>query len=439
MSGPSVQTGEKSPTRPPFETRAISLLALLLLAVGCGPESSSGERPVSGASGSGDSGGSADGASGASGAGATAGSGQSGASGQAGQDTDGQGTAGQGASGQGASGSGATAGSAGASGSGQVVDFEDCASLSQTADNQVRPVDIIWAVDTTSSLQMAALAVQDNLNIFAQQITSAGIDVRVVMIAETGWSVPFGKVMICIDPPLGNGGCPDSDSNPPAFLKIEDKIENHNALSKFIDHFPDYKDNLRQNAVKYFAVVTDDASDWTAAGFTDALAELNAQNPGYFDVWKFFGVFCTQDCLLACGNGVDGHVYTELIQQTGGVYGDLCAQDFAPVFDALAQTVIGSTTIDCEWEIPPPPAGEIFDREKVNVQYTPGSGGAAQNLYRVSDRSACDPAKGGGWYYDDNDSPTRVLVCPGNCDTIQSDLSARIDVLFGCDTVWVLE
>jgi len=367
-----------------------------------------------------------------------------GAAGQAGQGAAGQGTAGQGSAGQGVAGggkggSGATAGSAGASGSGQTVDFEDCASLSQTADNQVRPVDIIWAVDTTSSMQMAAQAVQDNLNIFAQQITSAGIDVRVVMIAETGWSIPFGKVSICIDPPLGNGGCPDSDSNPPVFLKIEDKIENHNALTKFIDHFPDYRDNLRQNAAKYFAVVTDDASDGTAAGFTAALADLNAQNPGYFDIWKFFGVFCTADCLLACGNGVDGHVYTELIQQTGGVYGDLCAQDFAPVFDALAQTVINSSTIDCEWEIPPAPAGESFNREKVNVQYTPGAGGSPQNLYRVKDRSACDPAQGGGWFYDDNDSPGRVLVCPDNCQTIQSDLSARIDVLFGCDTVWALE
>ncbi len=313
----------------------------------------------------------------------------------------------------------------------------ECEAVSQKAENTIRPVDILWAVDTTGSMQTAAQGVQDNLNTFAQFIQSQGIDVRVVMIARTGASIPFGEVRICIDPPLGSGGCPASDNNPPGFLKIDNKINNGDALQQFIDWYPTYKAVLRPNASKYFAIVTDDEANTglTAAWFTQKLAELHAQD-GYFEIWKFFGIFCTQTlCLnpLLCRQDVAAQMYTDLVTQTGGHAGDLCdPAGYGPVFDALADTVVGAAALDCEWAIPDAPAGQSFEKGKVNVKYTPGNGGQ-KDIYYVPSKADCDPVNG-GWYYDNNDNPQKVMVCPSTCGEISADLDGQIDVLFGCET-----
>ena len=74
------------------------------------------------------------------------------------------------------------------------TDFEECAGISESAENQILPVDIIFLVDTSASMMEEALGVRNNLNVFSQQIIAAGIDVRIVMIGETGGF--FGNPMI---------------------------------------------------------------------------------------------------------------------------------------------------------------------------------------------------------------------------------------------------
>ncbi len=365
-------------------------------------------------------------------------------------------TAGTSAAG-GAAAAGGTFGFGGVGGGGNVggvADGGECESLSQTAMNQIRPVDIIWAVDTTSSMNLAADGVQNELNNFASFITNQGIDVRVVMIAKKGCSDALAwinpEIRICIAPPLGNGiqcvtpalgpgtACPNDDKLP-GFFHIDNKINNNDALKQFVDHYPTYKAHLRQNAVKYFAVISDDSTDATydPAWFTQQLVDMNVADPGYFDVWRFFSIACQSNCFLLCKNGASGSGYVPLATQTGGISADLCAgaAGFAQVFQQLAQSVTDKTTLDCEWAIPPPPPGEQFEKNKVNVDYFPGGAGPAQPILHVDTIADCDPGKGGGWYYDDDANPTKVRVCPSNCDTISSDLNGRIDVKFGCFTV----
>jgi hypothetical protein len=109
----------------------------------------------------------------------------------------------------------------------------------------------------------------------------------------------------------------------------------------------------------------------------------------------------------------------------------MCTTDFAPVFKALAQAVITGSKLSCDWAIPPPPAGQMFDPKLVNVIYTP-DGAAARDLFNVP--SAADCGTMGGWFYDDNAKPTKVLACPSTCTEIQADLKAKIAVAFGCKT-----
>jgi hypothetical protein len=68
----------------------------------------------------------------------------------------------------------------------------------------------------------------------------------------------------------------------------------------------------------------------------------------------------------------------------------------------------------------------------VNVQYTPSTTGIAETILHRDDAGAC--AGNEGWHYDPSDPPTRVIACPATCERLQADSSAKIDVLFGCQT-----
>ena len=69
---------------------------------------------------------------------------------------------------------------------------------------------------------------------------------------------------------------------------------------------------------------------------------------------------------------------------------------------------IRGTALGCQYNIPVPEAG-VPDYGKVNVVYTPGSGGAAETIPNVSDASKC-PASGDAWYYDNDAAPTQILL-----------------------------
>lgn len=308
-------------------------------------------------------------------------------------------------------------GSAGAGGSDDLGPDDACQAVSQEASTQARPVDIIWAVDTSPSMSAEKQGVRDNLNLFAQQITAADIDVHVVMIAS-----PLSDGGMCIDAPLGSGDCA-ADHNPPMYHHELDWVGSHNALNRFLWEMPDYKVALRENSIKYFAVVTDDDAEIDAASFTSQLTSIEG---GIVQDWKMFGMFCA--------NNDTGQVYKTLVDQSGGIFVELCTSspNFQAVFDGLAQEVIESKTLDCSWEIPEAPDGQQFNKDKVNVEYTPGDGGAAQSIFYVGDDGMCGTQ--GGWYYDDASNPSRIEACPVTCDAIQDDLAGKIDILFGCVT-----
>jgi hypothetical protein len=96
--------------------------------------------------------------------------------------------------------------------------------------------------------------------------------------------------------------------------------------------------------------------------------------------------------------------------------------------DAL-NGIRGSAQVPCQYTIPPPPPGETFNRDKVNVQYTP-PGGQPGIVYAVDAEAACDPAAG-GWFYSDND--TIIKLCGATCNQVTSQAGGILDVALGCD------
>jgi hypothetical protein len=144
--------------------------------------------------------------------------------------------------------------------------------------------------------------------------------------------------------------------------------------------------------------------------------------------WRYSGIYSFAACGI--GNAV-GAVHAELVSRTKGIGGDLCLQNFKPVFDDLARQVKAVVTLACDWQIPPPPDRKTFDPRKTNVQLT--LDGKVEQLGQAPTAGDCGARD--GWYYNDPAAPKRVVACPSTCTRIQGALNAQVDVLFGCETV----
>jgi len=351
--------------------------------------------------------------------------------------------------------SGTGAGFAQGSGSSQGGSggFDACASESAKATAKKAPADIIWAVDTSASMIEEAGEVQSNMNAFASIIANSGIDTRVILISDKGQGQNQGPPQpyeICIPAPLGNGAQPDgfcdgTDEKLPGYRHVVESVTSNDALDVIVATYPEYQAQLRPEAVKVVAVVSDDESDMSGPEF---LAAMQALDPSF--VGLIFDAIasnqgpdaclaaCQGDCAScgACCGGCDpisaaeGAIYKGLAAMTGGTFGDLCAQEFDSVFADMAAGVIVGAQVPCSFTIPPPPAGEALDPSLVNVAYLPGGMSPAVSVFRVSTAADCTAA--GGWYYDDNSNPTTVLLCPTTCSTVTADTAAEVDVLFGC-------
>jgi hypothetical protein len=117
-----------------------------------------------------------------------------------------------------------------------------------------------------------------------------------------------------------------------------------------------------------------------------------------------------------CGGGISPcHFYN---------VGNGDPQVFLEVLNAIQQTAIG-----CQYNVPSTDAG-LIDWDKVIVQYTPGTGGSPQDLTRVDSGAQCGAS--GGWYYDNNNTPTTIQLCPNTCTSITTDSKAKIGISLGC-------
>ena len=97
-----------------------------------------------------------------------------------------------------------------------------------------------------------------------------------------------------------------------------------------------------------------------------------------------------------------------------------------------ALDMIRGAALGCQYSIPTPTEGQP-DYGKVNVQYTPGGGGAPVLFNHYADKASCPPS-GDGWYYDDNLKPTQIFLCDSTCNTVGGDMTGKIDILLGCKT-----
>lgn len=308
----------------------------------------------------------------------------------------------------------------------------DSACAADKVAGKKRPVDIIWAVDTSGSMSEEIAQIKANINAqFASILAASGLDYQVIMIADRG----LGTYQVCAAPPLGGPNCGD---NPPLYRSIDQTVASTNSLSLLLSTYDstnaalNWAKYLRQSAVKIFIEVTDDNSSLAGTSFD---AQLLAKAPA-----GMFGTAAARNYVFhsiigvtagnpntKCPSAVNiGAQYQVLSNLTGGLMLPVCASDYSPIFQQIANGIVGS--LACEFAMPTASGGAAIDPQNVAMQFTP-QGGSPVDIPKVTDAAAC---AGDGWYYDDNQNPTKLLLCPATCTTVQAAQGGKVDILVGC-------
>jgi hypothetical protein len=350
-----------------------------------------------------------------------------------------------------------------------------CVTATEAATAEFRPVDIIWLVDNSSSMQPAIDAVTQGLNNFATLIAGKNLDYKIIMLSLRSKTNPVSmsgsdRWGVCIPQPLaGDANC----GNGTRFFQSSIDIKSTQPLEQLLGTLGQtsgyamgeerggepWKDQLRAEATKTIVVVSDDDSRLSANQFETFKGGTNPNNPTYtlppgildaswgglFDDYIFDGIYGwgsqtnpTTTCKYSDGTSPPkpGEVYTELVKRTSGVRAKICddASAWTSFLDTVAQAVGTSAQLTCELDIPTPAAPAMLDPGAINVLINDDLGSTF--LYKVTDAASCTSS--GGWYYDNDAAPTKVLLCPTSCEFARDRLNAqhaKIDVFFGCTTI----
>ena len=106
--------------------------------------------------------------------------------------------------------------------------------------------------------------------------------------------------------------------------------------------------------------------------------------------------------------------------------------DTQTAFLSAMNAIRAANRVGCDFAIPAPSAGLAVDYTQVTVSYASGSADPDPIAWVASDAD-CD-AQSGGWYYDRNSTPTRMLLCDATCTVVQADPEAQLDIAFACVT-----
>lgn len=310
----------------------------------------------------------------------------------------------------------------GDSGTGALLDLgtpelpsDECVAVTQTASVEERPVDLLMVGDPETDQILLQAAVTNLL----PQLESKGIfDVRVVLVAGQA-------------PPVGSGGGDDFDcgewdcrgaSQYDYYRHIEVDIDPDAVLTEVMALTDQWQPHMRTDTWKHLWISSSRGGDPSLSrdAFTEA---FNALGPSY----ERFTAHT-----LVTDPDADGD-FAELSAVSGGVHhqangdGDV----YQPFVEGVMERLKG-TPLSCEYEIPEPPPGQVFDPTKVNVEYD--DNGEVVVLGYVESQQDCAEV-GAGWYYDDPAAPTTIEVCPFTCGVFNTIESGSIEIVFGCATI----
>jgi hypothetical protein len=128
-------------------------------------------------------------------------------------------------------------------------------------DTTSRPIDVVWMIDSSGSMQGEIDTVLAELNDFADALDAAGGSNALHLIADRG----ADAFEMCVQPPLGGANCAD---NPPRFYQYDTNggntismVHSSNALGRAIQQRSTWAPRLQANSHIAFIVTSDDDGD----------------------------------------------------------------------------------------------------------------------------------------------------------------------------------
>ncbi|MBX3188696.1 MAG: VWA domain-containing protein [Labilithrix sp.] len=293
-------------------------------------------------------------------------------------------------------------------------DLAKCATQSATA--EARPVYLVFMFDKSGSMSQSSKWTSSKAatRAFFESPQSAGIsatltffpsgsscntsDYNAPQVALT--KLPSASFGTALDSQSPNGGTPTRPAlegaiNTAQTVAAGPGKDGKVAIVLVTDGQPEGCSNNNVNSIRDLASSVASTIPTYVIGVGDALTNLNA---------------------IAVGGGTKNALIVSTADPT----------KIQTEFSKAIETIKASA-IACDYNIPPPPAGQAFDRAKVNVQHVPQGGTAGTLDYNPS----C--TGGTGWRYDNEATPTRILLCDGSCDSVKSK-AGKVDIVFGCAT-----
>ena len=357
-----------------------------------------------------------------------------------------------------------------------------CVATVAEATHRTRPVDIVFLIDNSASMNDEIEAVQRNINqSFADIINASGVDYRVIVVGLHGpsTSTADGLCRICIEPPLSSTACNPMPSqpgiNPPSFFHYNVELRSHDSVCKFLRAYATadtpfglapngLQEWLRPEAFKHFVELSDDGLMCTppsapriddldsiedgeaAAASFDALllassaAQFGTPAARNYTWHSIINVAAKADPTQAYGPeepmtldkcdtwtfGGPGTGYQALSRLTGGLRFPICEKSsYDAVFQEIARGVIEGADVECEYPVPEPPPGRQLDLSTVVVGYSPSSGETRELFEQVAGPADC---AAGRFYI----AEEVIKLCPAACATVQADDGAKVEILYGC-------
>jgi hypothetical protein len=107
--------------------------------------------------------------------------------------------------------------------------------------------------------------------------------------------------------------------------------------------------------------------------------------------------------------------------------------DTAQQFVATMNKIRATSQVPCQYAIPKATSGTMVDPTKVNVEFTPPGASMPITILNVPSAAACDPNTG-GWFYDNNNAPTKINLCQNTCAAATMMTGGAINIRVGCIT-----
>lgn len=308
--------------------------------------------------------------------------------------------------------------------------FDECSGVDYVAETRNAPIDIIWVIDNSGSMDEEASEIQMRLNSFVTAIGSAGIDdYHVAVVTMSGF--------VSVPAPLGT----DTER----FRFVDTNVQSNDSFDRILEAVPTFMDFLRPEAITHFVFVTDDESSMSASDFESRMRLLLGRSftghaiaspPGSTHT-MCLGSICfppMDGCTGPGGEAADNGVqYWNLAATTGGLQLSICADDWATLFDQLLASVAVPMPLPCRFDIPVPAEGMTFQPNLVNLVYT----ATGSTMPRTIPRAASGDCLGDGftWVYDDPTNPTQILLCTDACNTVEADATGSVRIQLGCETL----